>query len=100
MLIRGSQNARSKPETAWAYHKNGSVAVLKIDGKKVEKISEIEVGVMPEGVVFSPDGKYVYVGNFLSKDVSILKVSGTELVNTGKTLKLSGSPAAMRGAKK
>jgi len=97
VLIRGSQNARSKPETAWAYHKNGSVAVLKIQGKKVTKISEVEVGAMPEGAVFSPDGKYIYVGNFLSKDVSILKVSGTEVVNTGKTLKLKGAPAAMSG---
>ncbi len=100
VLIRGSQSARSKPETAWAYHKNGSVAVLKIDGKKVEKISEVEVGIMPEGVVFSPDGKYIYVGNFLSKDISILKVNGTEVVNTGNILKLNGSPAAMRGVKK
>ncbi len=97
VLIRGSNNAKSKPETAWAYHKNGSVAVLKIEGKKVTKISEIEVGGLPEGAVFSPDGKYIYIGNFLSDDVSILKVNGNEVVNTGKTLKLPGSPAAMRG---
>jgi len=50
-----------------------------------------------EGVVFSRDGKYIYVGNFLDRDVSILKVDGTKVVNTGKTLKLPGQPAAMRG---
>ena len=99
VLIKGSQNALSKPETAWAYHENGSIAILKINGKKVEKISEIELGRLPEGVVFSPNGDYIYVGNFLSKNVSILKVNGTKVVNTGKTLELKGSPAAMRGVK-
>jgi YVTN family beta-propeller protein len=62
-------------------------------------VGDIEVGAMPEGAVFSPDGKYIYVGNFLSDDISILKVEGRKVVDTGKRLKLPGSPAAMRGPK-
>jgi len=54
---------------------------------------------MPEGVVFSPDGQHIYVGNFLSGDISILKVMGRKVVNTGKRLQLPGNPAAMRGPK-
>ncbi len=51
------------PRTMWFKTKrNGSLAVLKIDGKKVTKVDEVEVGGLPEGVVFSPDGKY-HVGN-------------------------------------
>lgn len=96
VLIRGTQNARANPATAWAYHKNGSVAILSIRGKIVRKIEEIEVGGMPEGVVFSDDGTYIYVGNFLSGDVSILKVDGRKVTNTGKTLTLPGRPGAMR----
>lgn len=96
VLIRGSQNARANPATTWAYHKNGSVAILSIRGKIVRKIEEIEVGGMPEDVVFSADGKYIYVGNFLSSDISILKVDGRQVTNTGRTLKLSGGPGAMR----
>jgi len=97
VLINGSQNAQSLPETAWAYHKNGKVAVLKIEGKNVRKISEIEVGPMPEGVVFSPDGQFIYVGNFLSDTISVLRVKGSEVIDTGRTVSLCGSPAAMRG---
>lgn len=96
VLIRGSQNAKAKPETAWAYHENGSVAILAIDGTQVRKIDEIEVGRMPEGVVFSDDGQYIYVGNFLSKDISILKVTEDGVINTGETLNFGGSPASMR----
>jgi DNA-binding beta-propeller fold protein YncE len=97
-LVEGTQNARADPRTAWAAKENGKVAVLEISGKTVRKTGEIEVGGMPEGVVFSADGHHVYVGNFLSRNVSILRVEedGT-VVDTGKTLDLEGSPAAMRG---
>lgn len=51
-------------------------------------------------VVFSPDGQYIYVGNYMDRDVSILKVEKNgRVVNTGKSLKLPGQPASMRGAK-
>ena len=99
VLINGSQNAQADPNTAWAANRNGRVAVLSIRGKNVRKIADIEVGAMPEGAVFSEDGQYIYVGNFLSDDISILKVEGRKIVDTGKRLKLPGSPAAMRGPK-
>ena len=88
----------TQPKTMWFNTKrNGSLAVLKIDGKKVTKVGEVEVGGLPEGVVFSPDGKYLYVGNYTDRDVSILKVDGTKITDTGKKLKLPGQPASMRG---
>jgi DNA-binding beta-propeller fold protein YncE len=93
MLLKGSNSAKN----AWYYHRNGTVVVLKIDGKKVTKINEVEVRGLPEGAVFSADGKYIYVGNFNDSDVSILKVEGTKVTNTGKSFKLPGHPASMRG---
>jgi YVTN family beta-propeller protein len=93
MLLRGSNAAK----TAHFYNRNGSVAVLKIDGKKVSKVGEVEVRGLPEGAVFSPDGKYLYVGNYMDDDISILKVDGTSVTDTGKHVKLPGHPASMRG---
>ena len=93
VLLRGSNAAKTAP----FYHRNGSVVALKIDGDKVTKTNEVEVRGLPEGAVFSEDGKYLYVGNFTDQDVSILRVDGDRLVDTGKTLKLPGHPAAMRG---
>ena len=59
------------------------------------------VGVLDDDTVnafaFSPDGKYLYVGNFLDSDVSILEVDGTKVTDTGKRLQLPGHPASMRG---
>jgi len=89
-------NGNDGPKNAWFYNRNGRVAVLRIDGKKVTKVGEVEVRGLPEGVVFSPDGRYLYVGNFLDSDVSILKVDGTKVTHTGKHLQLPGHPASMR----
>jgi len=93
LVINGSKVAKN----AWYYHRNGIVVVLKIDGKKVTKISEVEVRGDPEGVAFSADGTYLYVANFIDSDISILKVEGTKVTNTGKSLQLPGHPASMRG---
>jgi len=97
VLLRGSNT----PWNSHFYNRNGSVVILKIDGKKVTKLDELELRGLPEGVVWSADGKYLYVGNFMDSDVSILKVEetkkGVRVVNTGKNFKLPGQPASMRG---
>ena len=93
ILLRGSNNAT----TEFFYNRNGSVAVLKIDGKKVTKVGEVEVRGLPEGAVFSPDGRWLYVGNYMDSDISVLRVNGDTVTNTGTLLKLPGKPASMRG---
>ena len=97
MLLRGNDAGWS----SWFYNRTGSVVILKIDYKTVTKLAEIEVGGLPEGAVWSADGKYLYVGNYIDRNVSILKVEetkrGIRVVNTGKSLKLPGQPASMRG---
>lgn len=57
-------------KNAWFYNCNGSV-IVKLDGKNV--------------------------GNYLDRDLSVLKVDGTTVTNTGKRLALPGHPASMRG---
>jgi DNA-binding beta-propeller fold protein YncE len=95
VLLNGSA---AVPKDAWFANPNGKVVALKIDGKTLTKAGEVEVGGLPEGIVFSKDGEYVYIGNYTDSDVSILKVENGELTDTGKTLELPGQPASMRGS--
>jgi DNA-binding beta-propeller fold protein YncE len=62
----------------------------------VTPIATVEVGAFPEAIAFSPDGRYLYVGNYTDQDFSILKVDGTTITNTGKRFKAGGHPASMR----
>jgi DNA-binding beta-propeller fold protein YncE len=90
-ILAGSNN-----RAAWFHHRNGYLSVLRIDGKEVAKTNEIEVGGLPEGAAFTPDGRFLYVGNYLDQDISILRVDGTTIVDTGKRFKLPGHPASVR----
>jgi DNA-binding beta-propeller fold protein YncE len=95
ILVAGNSNKKA------FYSRNGGTAiVLKIDGNKVTKVAELAVGGLAEGVAFSPDGAYAYIGNYLDNDMSILKINGAEVTDTGKKLKLPGHPASLRGAPK
>ncbi|MDE1932417.1 MAG: beta-propeller fold lactonase family protein [Bradyrhizobium sp.] len=90
-ILRGSNMKK-----AFFHQKNGSLSILKIDGKKVTKTQDIEVGGLPEAVAFTPDGKYLLAGNYLDQDFSILKVDGTKVTDTGKRFKVPGHPASAR----
>lgn len=92
LLLRGSNAATD----AFYYNRNGSIVGLRIDGKTVTKGNEVIVKGLPEGVVFSNDGRYIYVGNFIDQNISILRVDGDTIVDTGKTFTLPGHPASMR----
>lgn len=85
------------PKDTWFHHPTGAISIFKISGKKVTLSAEVPAGVFPEGAVFSADGGYLYVGNFISQDLSVLKVAGDKLNDTGKPFKLPGHPASMRG---
>jgi DNA-binding beta-propeller fold protein YncE len=90
-ILSGSNNKK-----AFFYKKNGSLSVLKIDGKNVTRTQDIEVGGLPEAVLFTPDGEYILAGNYMDQDFSILKVGGGKVADTGKRFKVPGHPASAR----
>ena len=90
-ILNGSNNKK-----AFFYKKNATLSVLKIDGKKVTKTQDIELGGLTEAVLFTPDGKYILAGNYMTQDFSILKVNGTKVTDTGKRFKVPGHPASAR----
>ena len=92
-----SQRHRRHPKTAFYRHEHSYVALLKIDGKTVRKVAQAEVGGLAEGIAFSPDGRYLYVGNFVDGNVDILRLDGDVLTKVG-ALAMPGHPASMRGS--
>lgn len=91
-IVQGSNN----PEQTWFHHPVGQVILLRLDGDRVERAGSLPVGALPEGLAFSPDSRYLYVGNFLDADLWVLEIRDGALVDTGRRIALPGHPASMR----
>jgi DNA-binding beta-propeller fold protein YncE len=85
------------PKTAFYRHDKSYVALLKIEGKTVRKVGQADVGGLAEGIAFSPDGRYLYVGNFVDGNMDILRLDGDTLTKVAN-FALPGHPASMRGS--
>lgn len=92
-LIRGSG---AKPSD-WFYAKGGQLALLSIGtGGRLSVVSRAPLGALPEGIAFSPRSDYVYVGNYIDRNLQTFHIVGGKLVSVG-TMSLPGQPASMRG---
>jgi DNA-binding beta-propeller fold protein YncE len=97
LAVTVNLNGSGAASGTWYHHRNATLSVLKIDDKQVRRINVVEVGAFAQGLAFTPDGRYLYVGNFKDRDLSILRVEGYRVTNTGHRLKLPGHPASVRG---
>jgi DNA-binding beta-propeller fold protein YncE len=92
-LINGSG---SKPSD-WFYNKRGVLALMAIGaGGHLSVVSRALLGALPEGIAFSPGSDYVYVGNYIDRNLQTFHIVGGKLVSVG-TMALPGQPASMRG---
>jgi len=92
-LIEGSG---AKP-SAWNFTKGGHAVLMSVgrDGK-LTVVNKAALGALPEGIAFSPDSQYVYIGNYIDKNLQMFRIAGGKLVAAGTTA-LPGQPASMRG---
>jgi DNA-binding beta-propeller fold protein YncE len=92
-LIEGSGAKHS----AWNYAKGGHAVLMAIGpGGKLTVASRLPIGALPEGVAFSPNSEYVYIGNYIDSNLQIFRIAGGKLVAAG-TMALPGQPASVRG---
>jgi YVTN family beta-propeller protein len=89
-------NGTGAPKTAFYHHDHSLVALLKIDGKKVRKVGEALVHGGAEGIAFSPDGRFLYIGGYNDSELAILRLQGEKLMAVG-AVRLPGHPASLRG---
>jgi DNA-binding beta-propeller fold protein YncE len=90
-------NGSGAPKTAFYHHDYSVVELMKIDNKRVEKVAEANINGGAEGIAFSPDGRFLYVGSYNDGTIVILRLQGEKLMSVG-SVKLPGHPASLRGA--
>src|SRR2546425_1237558 len=94
------------------------ISVLSIDGTKVEytkrdvsaglrpygtdlsRLADAPIGHWSQGAAFAPDGKHIFVGNMVEKDLQVFSLDGGALKDTGVRIAVKGGPAAIRIADK
>src|SRR5271155_142876 len=94
LLLNGTGGT---PKNAFYRHEHSYVSLLKIEGKTVRNVGRLAVGGLAEGIAFSPDGHYLYVGNFVDGDIDVLRLDGNTLTKVA-SFPLPGHPASMRGS--
>ena len=55
------------------------------------------LGALPEGIAFSRDSRYVYIGNYSDKSLQVFSIIRNTLQPHGLPITLPGQPASMRG---
>jgi len=93
-ILQGSYDA---PPSAWYRHEVGKATLLSVHERSVRVVNSVDVGAFPEGIAFAADGVHVFVGNYRSNSISILKVDRSgRLVDTKMSVNLPGPPASLR----
>jgi 6-phosphogluconolactonase (cycloisomerase 2 family) len=93
-LLLGSGNKHAD----WSYTKNGEAVLLSVGGNgALAVVNRLPLGGLPEGVAFSGNSEYVFIGNYIDQNLQVLRIAGGKLVGIGVTMKLPGQPASLRG---
>ncbi|MGH7347321.1 MAG: YncE family protein, partial [Candidatus Rokuibacteriota bacterium] len=69
-----------------------------VSGTDLSQVGEAAIGHWSQGAAFSTDGKHIFVGNMVEKEIQILGLDGTTLRDTGVRIGVKGGPAAIRSA--
>jgi len=93
-------NGSNKPKDSPFYSDAGKLVLLRVSGTDLARVGEAAIGHWSQGAAFSPDGKHVFVGNMVEKDIQVLSLDGATLKDTGGRIAVKGGPAAIRIADK
>lgn len=92
-ILQGSYDA---PRGSWFRNEVGLATVLRLDAAGASVAQSVPVGGFPEGIAFSSDNRFVYVGNFSTSSLSILELDADGRVRGQTTMPLAGPAASLR----
>jgi len=93
-------NGSNKPKDSPFFADAGKLVLLRVSGMDLSPFAEAPIGHWSQGAAFSPDGKRVFVGNMVEKDIQVFSLDGGTLRDTGVRIAVKGGPAAIRTADK
>ncbi len=96
VLMEGSNLAKDDPR----HEEHGKLTVLARRGNTFEVVQTLPTGPIPEGVAFSPDGKYLIVQCHPIRQLWLYRVDGEKVADTGERISVPAMPSSLRAAEK
>jgi len=82
---------------AYNYTKNGEAVLMSIGaGGTLSVSSRAKLGGLPEGLAYNGKSDYVYIGNYIDRDLQTFHIQNGKLIEVDR-MKLPGQPASVRG---
>src|SRR2546422_6457165 len=100
MVAAVVMNGSNKPKDSPFFNDAGKLVLLRVSGTDLSRVGEAAIGHWSQGAAFSPDGKHIFVGNMVEKELQVFSLDGSTLRDTGVRLAVKGGPAAIRTADK
>lgn len=98
LLAAVVMNGSNLPPDDPNYHPSGQLVLLARTGRTFQVVQQIPVGRIPEGVAFSPDGRYLVVQCHPDRELWVFAVRGQAVADTGLRLAVPGMPSSLRAA--
>lgn len=86
----------NKPKASPFHQPGGHFVLLKVQGKRLVKVASAPIGVWPQGMAFSADGRHVLVQNTGDQSIQVLRIRGEKVVDTGQRLAVKGALASIQ----
>jgi DNA-binding beta-propeller fold protein YncE len=85
-------------DSDWFKTKDGELVIMSIGANgKLTVTGKAKLGALPEGIAYSPNSDYIYVGNYIDQDLQVFKINNGKPVQVGPNIRLPGQPASIRG---
>src|SRR5262249_37806186 len=91
-------NGSNKPKTSPFFHDGGGLVLFRIEGKRLVRVAEATVGHWSQGLVFSRDGRRIYVQNRVEREIQVFETDGASLKDTGLRIPFRSDPSGIRAA--
>jgi DNA-binding beta-propeller fold protein YncE len=94
-LAVGIMNGSNKVLASKFRSENSKVLLYSVRNAKATKVGEVLTGKNQQGVIFTPDGKYILAQDYEGNEVAGYEVTPNGPKDTGWRLKTTASPAAI-----
>lgn len=85
-----------KSDYFYGRHGQAVLATIGPDGG-LKIVDRAVLGALPEGIAFSRESRYVYIGNYSDKSLQVFSIVRNTLQPHGLPINLPGQPASLRG---